>query len=341
MYNLSDYYYELPPEQIAKFPVEPRDHSRLMIVERKNGLISEIPFFELKNLLKNGDSLILNDTQVFPSRLVGKKETGGHAEILLLRPVHDFVWEVLAKPGRRLQKGAKIHFAEDFACEVVDTLPGGEKRVKFHFHGDFAALVDRYGKLPIPPYMQREAEETDAENYQTVYAKKRGAIAAPTAGLHFTKELLASLQGKGVDIQMLTLHVGMGTFKPVSSEDIRGHRMHEEHVMISEEAARGITAGKKGGRQICVGTTCCRALESAMQRFGKIQPAQFTTDIFIYPGYEFRYVEALLTNFHLPGSSLLMLVSAFAGHDLMKQAYRRAIKEQFRFYSYGDAMLII
>lgn len=338
-YQLSSYQFELPDELIAQYPCTPRDASRLLLVDRKKQELKEIVFRELEDLLNDGDRLIFNDTKVIPARLKGKRQGGGEAEVLLVRNRADGCWEAMVKPGRRLKEGAVITFGEDFSCKVVGILEDGQRVVEFDYEGDFEALLIRYGQLPLPQYIDREEEEGDSERYQTVYAANPGAIAAPTAGLHFTPELLNRLENKGVQQTHLTLHVGLGTFKPVQVEDVRDHKMHRERIIIGDSVATKLNEHSEG-KHIAVGTTVCRALESAASN-GQVQAGDFETDIFIYPGYKFQVVEHLLTNFHLPGSTLLMLVSAFAGYELMREAYDYAVKNRFRFFSYGDAMLII
>lgn len=341
LHLLSTYQFDLPEELIAERPCEPRDSSRLMVIERTSQKITEMKFCELKNFLEKGDSLVFNDTKVIPARLIGQRQSGGVAEIFLTNRVSKDSWEVLAKPGKKLKNNDLVYFGEDFSAEILDTLADGRKLIKFHHQGDFDTLLEKYGKIPLPSYIKREDEEFDKERYQTVYAKNEGAVAAPTAGLHFTSDLIQSLESKGVTNSFVTLHVGVGTFRPVQVDDIRQHKMHHEKVMITENAATILNSKPKDKKQICVGTTCCRSLESSVTGQGLIMPGSHETDIFIYPGYRFKYVDHLLTNFHLPGSSLLMLVSAFAGYDLIMEAYKKAVHEKYRFFSYGDAMLII
>jgi S-adenosylmethionine:tRNA ribosyltransferase-isomerase len=342
LHLLSSYKFDLPEHLIANYPCTPRDHSRLMIVDRKSGIISEMKFFELKDFLEKDDSLVFNDTKVIPARLFGRRETGGIAEIFLTKLLRLDTWEALAKPGKKLKNNDKVYFGPDFSAEIIDSLDDGRKIVTFHYEGEFETLLAKYGSIPLPSYIKRDVDlKVDADRYQTVYAKSSGAVAAPTAGLHFTKELMDGLSNKGVLSNFITLHVGIGTFRPVQVDDIRQHKMHAEKVMISEKTAENLNAKLKNSRQICVGTTCCRSLESSVGSDGKISPGSHETSIFIYPGYKFKYVDHLLTNFHLPGSSLMMLVSAFAGYDLIMEAYQKAIKEKYRFFSYGDAMLII
>lgn len=342
LYHLSAYDYVLPKELIAQEPVTPRDHSRLLIVDRKKGILSEARFDALPSFLERGDRLIFNNTRVIPARLIGKRETGGETEIFLLKDKGESRWEVLGKPGRKLKEGSKVHFGPDFSCVVEKTYSNGHKLVQFIHDQPFELLVEKYGKIPLPQYIGREESlPSDKERYQTIYAEVPGALAAPTAGLHFTHDLIEKIDTMGVDRSYLTLHVGLGTFKPVQVDDIRQHEMHSERVVISPESAAALNRIENGKRRICVGTTSCRALESAADEAGKVRSGVFDTDIFIYPGYRFKAMDALITNFHLPGSTLLMLVSAFAGYDLIMEAYRYAVAHRFRFYSYGDAMLII
>ncbi len=334
-FSLTDYQFDLPQELIAQAPCNPRDSSRLMLVERATGRISECVFRDLPTLLEPGDCLVFNDTKVIPARLIGRRPGGGLAELLLIRRLPDATWEALGRPGRKLQLGTRLLFGPDFSAEIVELLPDGVRRVRFF--GEFESGLERYGRMPLPPYIQRETAASDKERYQTVYAANPGAIAAPTAGLHFTEELLNSL--KGISQAKVTLHVGLGTFKPVQVEDIRQHPMHQELCLIPEATADLLNGRTK--RSICVGTTSCRTLESAADPKGLIHAGSYETRLFIYPGYSFKATDALLTNFHLPGSSLLMLVSAFAGYELMREAYAKAIEKRFRFFSYGDAMLIL
>lgn len=342
LYSLSSYDYDLPPKLIAQHPCTPRDHSRLMVIERATGNIQEWRFHELADRLKAHDSLIFNNTKVIPARLLGKRSNGGEAEIFLLRPLGGGLWETLARPGKKLQTGSIVKFENGLFCEILSTQPDGNKILQFNCPTDVDTQLEKQGCMPLPPYIKRNAlEPEDLHRYQTVYASIAGALAAPTAGLHFTQELLDSLTKKGIDQTTITLHVGLGTFRPVQVEDIRTHAMHEEHFIITPEAALKLNKRPMNHLQICVGTTCCRALESASSLDGKISPGSYKTNIFIHPGYQFKYVRALLTNFHLPKSTLLMLVCAFAGYDLTMKAYQKAIQDEFRFFSYGDAMLIL
>lgn len=342
LHLLSSYQFNLPNELIANYPVSPRDHSRLMVIDRASQNITEMPFFELESFLNNGDSLIFNDTKVIPARLFGTRENGSGAEIFLTKRLNKDVFEVLARPGKKIKIKDRIFFSESFFAEVLELLSDGRKSVKFHYQGDFDDLLERHGQIPLPQYIKRDVNaKIDNERYQTVYAAASGAVAAPTAGLHFTDELMRRLAKKGVLQQFLTLHVGIGTFRPVQTEDIRQHKMHEEKVIITQATADLLNQRQPLKRQICVGTTSCRSLESSIDDSARIRAGEHETGIFIYPGYQFKYVEHLLTNFHLPGSSLLMLVAAFAGYDLIMEAYKKAIKEKYRFFSYGDCMLIL
>jgi len=339
--NLSAYDYLLPEELIAQYPLPRRDSSRLMVVERSSGNISEMPFSDIYHLLQRGDSLVFNDTKVNPSRLHGIRKSGGKTEIVLVKKISEDTWDVLGKPAKKLKIGTRIQFSETFFCTVVETLNQGLVRVQFDDCKNFERNVSQLGQLPLPPYIHRNTELLDEERYQTVYAEHPGAVAAPTAGLHFSSELLQNLEKKGVGQCKLTLHVGMGTFQPVLFEDVREHHMHAESYHLSEEAAKHLNARCTHRKQICVGTTCCRTLESVADNQGKITAGRGTTDLFIYPGYQFKYVQSLLTNFHYPRSTLLMLVCAFAGYELTMEAYKKAVKERFRFFSYGDAMLVL
>jgi S-adenosylmethionine:tRNA ribosyltransferase-isomerase len=343
LYKLSSYNYDLPKELIAQHPMQPRDKSRLMVVNRQTGELLEMVFRDLKDFLQTGDSLVFNDTKVFPARLYGtKKDTEAHVEIFLNKQRNDGTWEALARPGKRLRPGTRVDFTPYFSCTILETLQDGSKVVQLFHEGDLFELLQQYGKIPLPMYMKREPTKEDLERYQTVYADKSGSVAAPTAGLHFTNELLTDLQKKGVNKTTLTLHVGIGTLRqPLTVEDIRDHKMHAENMYITPENAERLNNRPSNKSQFCVGTTSCRALETAANDKGIIVPGNYDTNIFIYPGYTFKYVKGLITNFHLPCSSLIMLVSAFAGYELTMEAYRKAVKEKYRFYSYGDAMLII
>jgi S-adenosylmethionine:tRNA ribosyltransferase-isomerase len=345
-FNLSSYQFDLPEELIAQHPVTPRDASRLMVVEKKTGRIYEVSFREILHILEAEDRLVFNNTKVIPARLYGKLCTGGNAEVLLIKQADPSAknpnqWKAFVRPGKKLKEGAKIHFANDAYCIVLDVLEEGERVLQFEYpHASFDTFLEEAGELPLPHYIRRESlDKSDTERYQTVYAKSPGAVAAPTAGLHFTPDLLKQLDEKNVHQSFVTLHVGPGTFKPVLVDDIREHKMHKEEFWIETETADAINSTT--GRLIAVGTTSCRALESAAGDNGKVIPGHYDTDIFIYPGYTFKKLDHLLTNFHLPGSSLIMLVSSLLGTDLTKEVYQLAIEKKFRFYSYGDAMLIL
>jgi len=347
----SDFFYHLPPDRIAQHPVEPRDASRMMVLRRGDTSIGHDIFRNIGDHLHPGDCLILNDTKVLPARLYGVKEDTGAAtpprpkgarvEFLLLRQIEEGTWECLAGPGKRARAGARFTFGGGILRgEVLEALPNGNRLVKFTHEGDFYAALDRIGEMPLPHYITEKLE--DASRYNTVYAKELGSAAAPTAGLHFTPELLDSLRRRGVGIGAVTLHVGLGTFRPVKAENVEEHEMHSEHYEVPEETAALINETKaKGGQVIAVGTTCCRTLEAVMKEHGEMRPCAGWTDIFIYPGYEFRCIDGLLTNFHLPESTLIMLVSAFYGREKTLAAYREAVREGYRFYSFGDCMVIL
>lgn len=340
--ELRDFDYELPPDLIAQEPVTPRDASRLMVVRRESGRIEHRIFRDLPQYLRPEDVLVLNDTRVLPARLLGVRPgTGGHVELLLLRRLDASRWEVLARPGRRVRPGSTVSFGDGgLLATVLETTESGGRIVEFQYEGVFEEVLDQLGQIPLPPYITRALEER--ERYQTVYSREKGSAAAPTAGLHFTPELLDRVRGAGIETLFLTLHVGLGTFRPVQVERIEEHRMHAEYYSVSRETAAAINLRRSsGGRVVAVGTTTTRTLESAARAGGEILPGSGWTDIFIYPGYRFKAVDALVTNFHLPRSTLLMLVSAFAGRDLMLEAYREAIREKYRFFSFGDAMLIL
>ena len=335
--KLSDFDYHLPKELIAKYPVEPRDACRLMVLDRKTQKIEHKIFRDIKDYLQEGDLLVLNDTKVIPARLQGKKETGAKIEVFLLRPITENRWEVLIKNIKRLKEGQKVIFGEDFSAKLIEKHEEGKALVELEGE-DVNALIKKYGHVPLPPYIEREDEEKDKDYYQTVFAKKEGAVASPTAGLHFTKELLYELEEKGVKKAFVTLHVGLGTFRPIQTEDITKHKMHEEYYYIPEETLKLIQETKEKGKSvIAVGTTVVRTLETYAQT-GKTKGF---SNIFIYPPYQFKMIDKLITNFHLPKSTLLLLVSAFAGKEFIFRAYEEAIKEKYRFFSYGDAMLIL
>ena len=338
----SDFYYDLPKELIAQHPAEKRDCSRLMVIGRESGKIRHEHFYDIVNELKNGDCLILNNTKVLPARLYGvKEETGAHVEFLLLVNRGDDVWEVITGPGKRAKPGSRFTFGNGLLkCEVLDVLEGGNRLAKFSYDGNFYNILDEIGQMPLPPYITEKLK--DNSRYQTVYSEKLGSAAAPTAGLHFTRELLEKIREKGVKIGYVTLHVGLGTFRPVKVSDITEHTMHSEHYWLPKETADLINETKKnGGRVISVGTTSCRTLESVATLKGKIEESEGWTDIFIYPGYEFKCIDGLITNFHLPESTLIMLVSAFCGYENTMNFYKVAVEEKYRFFSFGDACLII
>lgn len=337
----SDFYYDLPEELIAQDPLEDRSSSRLLILDKKNGELEHHHFNEIIHYLKPGDCLVLNDTKVIPARLIGHKEdTGAAIEILLLKRIEKDIWETLVKPGKKARQGAKISFGDgSLEAEIVDVLDDGNRLVKFHYDGIFEEVLDRLGEMPLPPYITHKLQ--DKNRYQTVYAKYEGSAAAPTAGLHFTKELLETIEKMGVTISYVTLHVGLGTFRPVKVDDVTQHHMHSEYYHVTQEAADRINHTKAaGGRIICVGTTSCRTIESAADENGIVQPGCDNTEIFIYPGYHFKVLDCLITNFHLPESTLIMLVSALAGKENIMNAYQKAVNEKYRFFSFGDAMFI-
>ena len=336
-----DFYYDLPKELIAQTPIERRDASRLMTLDRRTGAVGHHHFYDLPDFLNPGDCLILNDSRVLPARLLGQRLPGGGAcEVLLLTDKGDKVWECLVRPGRKLRKGTRLTFGEGtLTAEIVDVLEEGNRLVRFDYDGIFLETLEKLGKMPLPPYIKQELQ--DQERYQTVYSKVLGSAAAPTAGLHFTPELLERIQAKGVELGFVTLHVGLGTFRPVSVEDIQDHKMHSEHYYMPQATADLINKTKaRGGRVIAVGTTSCRTIESVAQREGRFQESAGWTDIFLYPGCTFQGVDALITNFHLPESTLIMLVSALAGRENVLHAYNVAVQERYRFFSFGDAMFI-
>lgn len=337
----SDFYYNLPEELIAQTPIEKRDTSRLMVLGRESGCIEHHHFFELPNYLKPGDCLILNNSRVLPARLLGQRLPGGGAcEVLLLIDRGEKTWECLVRPGRKMRTGAKLSFGDGLlTAEVVGEVEGGNRLVRFDYDGIFLEVLDRLGKMPLPPYIKEELQ--DRERYQTVYSKVVGSAAAPTAGLHFTPELLEQIEAMGVGIGYVTLHVGLGTFRPVKEEEITDHEMHSEFCTIPQETADLINRTKaNGGRVICVGTTSCRTLESWANDDGSMEAKAGWTNIYIYPGYRFKVMDGLVTNFHLPESTLIMLVSAFAGRENVLGAYEEAVRERYRFFSFGDAMFI-
>lgn len=335
---VTDFDYELPQELIAQHPMEPRDHSRLLVVDKKTGEIEHKHFYDLVNYLKPGDVLVFNDTRVIPARLHGTKDTGAHVEVFLLTRRDATDWEVLVRPGKKLQVGAKIHFSDELSCEVIEHTDFGGRVVRFKYDGIFEEILDRLGETPLPPYITAPLE--DKERYQTVYNRERGSAAAPTAGLHFTKELLQKIKEIGCEEVFVTLHVGLGTFRPVSEAKIEDHKMHKEFYTVSQEAADAVNKAKAEGRRIiAVGTTAVRTLEAAGAD-GQLHAGSSWTNIFIYPGYKFRLVDDLVTNFHLPQSTLLMLVSTLSTRDIMLQTYKKAVEEKYRFFSFGDAMFI-
>ncbi|WP_353266821.1 tRNA preQ1(34) S-adenosylmethionine ribosyltransferase-isomerase QueA [Gemmatimonas sp.] len=338
----SDYDYELPEARIAQRPVEPRDASRMLVVDRKTGSLSHQTFRDVLGLIPDGDAIVLNTTKVFRARLLGHRESGGPAEILLLRPVDETHYEAMIHPGGKLRPGRVVTIAEGFTVEIVDTTPRRTRIVKLHTAGDVQAAIETHGHVPLPPYIERSDEANDVDRYQTVYANQAGSVAAPTAGLHFTDDLLAKLDAKGVERVNVLLHVGAGTFRPVSDEDPSQHLMHEEWCQVTPDAAARLNAVRARGNKIWViGTTGVRTLETATDADGIVQPFTGETNIFLRPPYQFRGVDHLITNFHLPKSTLVMLVAAFAGYDLTMKAYSVAVESEYRFYSYGDAMALI
>lgn len=336
----SDFWYDLPEELIAQTPLQQRDSSRLLVLNRETGKTDHKHFYDIIDYLQPGDCLVMNDSRVLPARLLGHRPTGGAVELLLLRDLGDKCWECLAKPGRKLQAGAEVVFGNgELTATVREVKEDGNRIVEFHYDGIFLEVLERLGKMPLPPYIKEELQ--DQERYQTVYSKEVGSAAAPTAGLHFTEELLGKVRDKGVKTAFVTLHVGLGTFRPVKAESIDAHHMHSELCMLSEETARILNETKAaGGRVVCVGTTSCRTLESLVNEDGTFSPKSRWTDIFIFPGYTFKAMDALITNFHLPESTLVMLVSAFAGRENVLTAYEEAVRERYRFFSFGDACYI-
>ena len=338
----SDFYFDLPPELIAQTPIEQRDASRLLLLDRETGMRKHLHFYDLPSLLHPGDCLILNDSRVLPARLVGRRTpSGGAAEVVLLIDRGEKVWECLVRPGRKIRTGTRLSFGGDaLQAQVVDVLENGNRLIRFEYEGIFLETLEHLGKMPLPPYIREELQ--DAERYQTVYSREVGSAAAPTAGLHFTQELLQKLQDMGVSLGYVTLHVGLGTFRPVKAEEITDHEMHSEYCTIPPETANLVNRTKAaGGRVICVGTTSCRTIESWAQEDGSLAPSAGWTNIFIYPGYRFKVLDGLITNFHLPESTLIMLVSALAGREQVLAAYEEAVKLKYRFFSFGDAMAIL
>ena len=338
--NKSDFYYDLPERLIAQTPIEPRNASRLMALGKQSGEIEHKKFTDLFDYLKSGDCLILNNTRVLPARIFGtRKDTGSVVEFVLLKQKSNTVWECIAGPGKKAREGKEFTFFEELSCKVLEVLPDGNRVIEFYFSGNFYEILDRVGEMPLPHYIKEKL--TDKERYQTVYSKETGSAAAPTAGLHFTPEMLDEIKARGINIGYVTLHVGLGTFRPVKVENITEHKMHSEHYYLPQETADLINETKQnGGRVICVGTTSCRTVESVAS-LGEITERSGDTDIFIYPGYTFKCMDGLITNFHLPESTLIMLVSAFAGYENTLNAYKEAVKEEYRFFSFGDAMLIL
>jgi S-adenosylmethionine:tRNA ribosyltransferase-isomerase len=344
MFRTSDYDFDLPADQVAQTPVEPRDQSRLLVVDRATGELKDGVFRQLADLVRPGDALVLNETRVFPARLLGTRAGGGAAEIFLLHPAAEGEdrWVALVRPGAKLRAGREVEISPVLSVTVEEVLPGGERVVRLRSPIGVDAALERSGEVPLPPYVRREATAEDRERYQTVYARERGSVAAPTAGLHFTPELLATLESRGVEIVRLILHVGVGTFRPVETDDPAEHRMHREWYRVPPESAERINELRaRGGAVWGVGTTTVRTLETVADENGLVHAGEGWTDIFIRPPYHFRAVDRLVTNFHLPRSTLLMLVAAFAGYDLTMRAYREAVQRGYRFYSYGDAMVIL
>lgn len=338
--NVSEFNYNLPEELIAQTPLEKRDESRLMVLNRKEKTIEHKTFKDIIDYLQPGDCIVRNNTKVLPARIYGNKETGAKVEFLLLNNIEGDIWETIVRPGNKLHVGTKVIFGNGkLVAEILDIMPGGTRKVKFEYEGIFNEILDEIGLMPLPPYIHEELKEND--RYQTVYAKYNGSAAAPTAGLHFTPELLKKIEEKGVKIANVTLHVGIGTFRPVKEEKVENHEMHSEHYYIKKEDAEIINETKKNsGRIIAVGTTSCRVLETVADENGMVCETEGDTKIFIYPGYKFKCLDALITNFHLPQSTLLMLVSSLAGKEYIMKAYEEAVKEKYRFFSFGDAMFI-
>ena len=339
--KVTEFDYELPEELIAQTPIEKRDESRLMVLNRKNNTIGHKTFKDIIDYLEPGDCLVRNNTKVIPARIYGKKETGANIEFLLLNNIEGDIWETIVRPGNKLHIGTKVIFGDGLlTAEILDTMPGGTRKVLFTYKGIFNEILDKIGLMPLPPYIHEELKEKD--RYQTVYAKYEGSAAAPTAGLHFTNELLEKIEQKGIDIANVTLHVGIGTFRPVKEDTVEAHEMHSEHFYIKQEDCDKINKAKKNGKRvIAVGTTSCRVLETiANPENGTVEPIEGDTQIFIYPGYTFKCIDGLITNFHLPQSTLLMLVSALAGKEYIMKAYNEAVQEKYKFFSFGDAMFI-
>jgi len=342
--KLSDFKYDVPDELIAQYPLDKRDDSRLMVLHRQNGQIEHRMFRDILEYLNKGDALVVNETKVFPARLFGVKEkTDAKVELLLLRQLEDTMWEVMVKPARKVRVGNRIQITDEFGCDVIDNTTSGGRVVRFDYNGkDFYHLLDQFGKSPLPPYIHREADDIDREKYQTVYARKVGAVAAPTAGLHFTDDLIKKIQSRGIHVVPIVLHVGLGTFRPIKVEDLSRHQMDSEYYEISQSSADSINKVKQaGGKIVAVGTTTVRALETAANADHLVKPDSGWTDKFIYPPYNFKIVHSMVTNFHLSGSTLFLLACAMTGKDMMLKSYQEAIEKKYRFYSYGDAMMII
>ena len=339
--NVSDFYYDLPEELIAQTPIEKRDESRLMVLNRANQTIEHKTFKDIIDYLEPGDCLVRNNTKVIPARLYGKKATGAKIEFLLLNRIEGDIWECIVRPGHKLKPGTEVEFGDGILkAKVLDVMEGGTRKVEFKYEGIFNEILDKIGLMPLPPYIHESLKDND--RYQTVYAKYEGSAAAPTAGLHFTPELFEKIKAKGIDVANVTLHVGIGTFRPVKVENVEEHHMHSEHFYIKQEDADKINNAKKNGKRvIAVGTTSCRVLETIADENGMVKPTEGDTQIFIYPGYKYKSLDGLVTNFHLPESTLIMLVSALAGRDYIMKAYNEAVKERYRFFSFGDAMLIL
>ena len=338
--KVSDFNYDLPEELIAQTPLEKRDESRLMVLDRKNQTIEHKTFKDIVDYLEPGDCLVRNNTKVIPARLYGKKATGAKIEFLLLNQIEGDVWESIVRPGHKLKPGTEVEFGDGLLkATVLDIMPGGTRKVEFKYEGIFNEILDKIGLMPLPPYIHESLKDND--RYQTVYARYEGSAAAPTAGLHFTPELFEKLKQKGVEVANVTLHVGIGTFRPVKVENVEEHHMHSEHYYIKQEDAEKINSAKKNGKRVIgVGTTSCRVLETIADKDGMVKPTEGDTQIFIYPGYKFKCLDGLITNFHLPESTLIMLVSALAGKEYIMKAYNEAVKERYRFFSFGDAMFI-
>jgi len=338
--NVSDFYYDLPEELIAQTPIEKRDESRLMVLNRKDQSIEHKQFKDIIDYLEPGDCLVRNNTKVIPARLYGKKATGAKIEFLLLNQIEGDIWESIVRPGHKLKPGTEVEFGDGLLkATVLDIMPGGTRKVEFKYDGIFNEILDKIGLMPLPPYIHESLKDKD--RYQTVYARYEGSAAAPTAGLHFTPELFEKLKQKGVEVANVTLHVGIGTFRPVKVENVEEHHMHSEHYYIKQEDVEKINNAKKNGKRvIAIGTTSCRVLETIADEKGMVKPTEGDTQIFIYPGYKFKCLDGLITNFHLPESTLIMLVSALAGKEYIMKAYNEAVKERYRFFSFGDAMFI-